>query len=104
MEKPQNIDDYVKWLKEEHGVETNKEQAHYETVTTTIKQDFEKSDFWVEFVGNIKEYNDSYLMKFKYPLFVSFEKPELKIKTFESFLLKTFRKNPLNSLMLYSKE
>jgi hypothetical protein len=97
MQKPQNINDYAEWLKGEHGVEANTEQAHYETVTATIKQDFEKSDFWVEFVGNIKEYNDRYLMNTRYPLFVSVEKPELKIKTFESFLLKTFRKNVIDN-------
>jgi len=97
-EKPQNIDDYIKWLKKEHKVEINdRTRTQYSTVTTVIKKDYEQSAFWVEFVGSLKEYNDEYLVNTKYPLLTRLEKPVLKIKPFRSFLLKTFRKNIIDN-------
>jgi len=93
-EKPQTLEDYKKWLKREHNVEiSERTRTRYNTVTAVIKQDYEKSDFWVDVVGSLKEYNEEYLLNRGYPLFMHLDKPELKIKPFRSFLLKTFRKN-----------
>lgn len=99
--KPKNIDEYKKWLKEEHDIEiSDRIQKRYESVTNTIKLNFEKSDLWIQLTENLREYNDEYLIKTGYPLLIprfkpvipSF-KPELDIKLFNPFLLKTFRKN-----------
>lgn len=93
-EKPKNIDGYIKWLKREHEVEiTDRTRIRYSTVTAVIKQDYEKSDFWVDLLESLRKYNDEYLLDTGYRLFIHTEKPELKIKPFRSFLLKTFRKN-----------
>ncbi len=96
--KPQNIDEYKKWLKEKHGFEiSDRTKTHYESVTSIIKQNLEKSDFWSQLTENLKEYNEEYLVKTEYSLLTPVFKPELDLKSFDSFLLKTFRKNILEN-------
>ena len=97
-EKPKNIDEYKKWLIEEHGTEiTHRIETYYESVTNRIKSDFEKSDLWIQISENLREYDDKYLTKTGYHLLILGFKQELHIKPFNSFLLKTFRKNILNN-------
>jgi len=92
-EKPENIEKYKKWLKKEHGYEISvKYSTYYETVSNQIKLNFIKSDFWKLFNKNLIEYHDAYSGKKGYPLLTKF-KPELLVKPFDSFLLKTYRKN-----------
>lgn len=96
--KPQNIDEYKKWLKEKHGFEiSDRTKTHYESVTGRIKPNLEESDFWSQLTKNLKEYNEEYLVKTGYPLLTPVFKPELDLKSFDSFLLKTFRKNILEN-------
>lgn len=98
QEKPKNVDEYIKWLKDEREVEiSNRTRTRYSTVTAVIKQDYENSDFWVNIVESIRKYDEEYLLDTGYRLFIHTEKPELKIKPFESFLLKTFRKNIIDN-------
>jgi len=92
--KPKDIDEYKKWLKEKHKIEiSNRTQIYYESVVNRIKLDFEKSDFWIQLTENLKEYDGEYLTKSGYSLLTAGFKPELYIKPFDSFFLKTFRKN-----------
>lgn len=98
VKKPENISEYKKWLKEKHEVEVKKQdQVFYDSVTMVVKQDLELSDFWNELTGNIPVYDQEYLVKTGYPLFIPNLKPELRIKPFSSFLLKTYRKNVLEN-------
>lgn len=93
-EKPKDINEYKKWLREKHEIEiSDRTQTYYESVTTGIKLDFEKSDFWIQLTGNLEEYSGEYLVKTGYPLLLPQFQPELNTKPFDSFLLKTFRKN-----------
>lgn len=96
-EKPKNLDEYKKWLADEHKVSIGRTQTHYESVTAKLKQDFEKSDFWVQIIENLKDYDQEYLSNTGYSLFIGKFEPELKVKPFESFLLKTFRKNVIEN-------
>lgn len=94
--KPKTISEYVKWLKDEHDIEVkDQDETYYISVTSKVKQDFETSDFWVQLIGDLREYDQEYLLKTGYLLFISNFEPKLRIKPFESFLLKTFRKNIL---------
>ena len=103
-EKPKNIDEYKKWLKKKHKIEiSGKTQKYYESVASRIKQDLEKSDFWIQLTKNLKEYDGEYLATTGYHLLTSFLKPELLIKPFDSFLLKTFRKNILENKLWPNK-
>lgn len=92
--KPKDIDEYREWLREKHEVDiSDRVHTRYESVTTIIKVNFEQSDLWKQLTGNLREYNDEYLLETGYPLLTPRFEPELYIKPFESFLLKTFRKN-----------
>ena len=96
--KPKDINEYKKWLKEKHGFEiSDRTQTYYESVTSKIKLDLEKSDFWIQLTKNLREYDSEYLAKTGYHLLTPIRKPELYIKPFDSFLLKTFRKNILEN-------
>ncbi|NQE46709.1 hypothetical protein C5S31_11875 [ANME-1 cluster archaeon GoMg2] len=96
--KPQNIDEYKKWLKEKHEFEiSDRTQTYYESVTGRIKHNLEKSDFWIQLTENLKKYDEDYLVKTGYSLLIPEFKPKIYIKSFDSFLLKTFRKNILEN-------
>lgn len=95
--KPNYPDGYKEWLKKEHRVEiSDRTRTYYESVTSKIKKDFEKSDFWIQLTKNLREFDGNYRLKTGYPLLAEI-KPELYIKSFDSFLLKTFRKNILEN-------
>ncbi|MGD0856151.1 MAG: hypothetical protein ABSA18_10155 [Dehalococcoidia bacterium] len=92
--KPTNIDEYKKWLINNGVEDLKREQAHYNAVVNRMAADFQVSDFWINLIKNFPEFNDEYLLKTGYPLFPSRDyKPTVVTKPFDSFLLKTFRKN-----------
>ena len=94
-EKPKNIDEYKRWLKDQHEVTiSTREETYYEAVSDKIKSDFEGSEFWARLTHNFHEYNDEYLWDTGYQLLREY-KPTILSKPFPSFLLKTFRKNIL---------
>ncbi len=100
-EKPRNIDEYKDWLKKEHKVEiSRKTETYYESVTSKIKLDFEKSSLWIQLTENLREYDGEYYVDTGYHLLTPEFKPVLDIKPFDSFLLKTFRKNILENKCL----
>lgn len=97
-EKPKNIDEYKDWLKKEYKFElSERNRTYYESVTNKVKKDFENSPFWIELTKNLKEIDSEYYLKNKYPLLIPEPKPQLYIKSFDSFFLKTFRKNILEN-------
>jgi hypothetical protein len=97
-DKPKDISEYKEWLKNKSYIESiEKTERHYESVTNSIKQKFEKSDFWKELNKNLIEYDSEYLINTGYHLLASETQTELHIKPFSSFLLKTFRKNILQN-------
>ena len=97
-EKPGNIGQYKRWLKSKHGIDiSSRTEVHYDSVTSRIKQQLEKSDFWKQLTENLREHDAEYLLKTGYNLLIPAFKPELHIKRFDSFLCKTFRKNILDN-------
>jgi ppGpp synthetase/RelA/SpoT-type nucleotidyltranferase len=98
VEKPRDIGAYKKWLKANHDCEiTARTQTYYESVTNRLKLDLERTEFWLSLNQNLPEYNDQYLLETGYSLIVPPPRPEVFMKPFESFLLKTFRKNILEN-------
>lgn len=94
---PKDIHQYVAWLKKEHEIEIlSIDKTYYESVTNKIRRDFKESDFWVQLTKNLNEFDGEFMIKTGYPLLMDFE-PQLYMKPFASFLLKTFRKNILNN-------
>lgn len=98
MDKPTNIDEYKNWLKEERGFEISERTVrHYESVALKIKPDFEKTHFWIQLVENLKVYNANYLAQTGYQLLIPNFELILHDKSFDSILLKSFRKNILKN-------
>jgi ppGpp synthetase/RelA/SpoT-type nucleotidyltranferase len=95
-DKPECIADYKKWMEQElHFDLTTRITNHYNTVVSTIRNDFENSDFWHDLLLHLPDFASEYLLAFDYDLLIPNFKPELATKPYESFLHKTFRKNVL---------
>ncbi len=72
---------------------------HFSAVALKARDDFKKSAFWSDVCRNIQTYNEEYMLKTSYPLFVDpTNPPSLVTKSFDSFLLKTFRNNIARNL------
>ena len=96
--KPEDINEYKKWLREKHDVEISERvRTYYGSVTHKIEKDFENSSLWIQLNENLEECCSRYLLKTGYNLLISEFKPKLNIKPFDSLLLKTFRKNVLEN-------
>ena len=96
-QKPENMKEYLKWLRKTHGVRISRRtEIYYESVTSKVKLDFEKSVFWRELTENLAHFDSEYLLQTGYNLLTN-SRPELCAKPFKSFLLKTFRKNILEN-------
>lgn len=94
MNKPKNVEEYKRWLKEQHEIDISyKTQVYYESVANKVKLDFEKSEFWYQLTKNLDEYNAEYHVKYKYQLLAPNFTLILDVKSFDSFIEKTFRKN-----------
>jgi hypothetical protein len=99
-DKPEDLDKYKEWLKEKHKKEiTVYDKTYYETVSNKIKREFEKSELWNKLINQLKTYNDEYYLKTNgYQLLTNSEsRPILYIKSYDSFFLKTYRKNVLEN-------
>jgi|GEM_PF-5715401 len=70
--KPQNIEDYKKWLSDNHKIELcDRDKNHYGSVVSKIKSDFEVSDFWRSTKDKLRMLNQSYYLKTGYYLFIN---------------------------------
>jgi len=99
-DKPEDLNKYKEWLKKEHKIEiTSLDKTYYESVSNKIKQEFEKSELWETLIGKLKTYNDEYYIKKDgYQLLTNRESvPTLNLKSYNSFFLKTYRKNVLDN-------
>lgn len=97
-EKPKDIDQYKKWLTKCHEIEiTDRIRSHYESVARKVKIDFENSGFWHQLIENLDEFDSQYQVATGYHLLIPKFEPELVMKPFDSFLLKTFRKSVLDN-------
>lgn len=98
LEKPENITQYKKWLQETHKVTIDERYSSYfESVVNTAKMKAETSEFWIKLLRKIPIFHEKYQLKFGYPLFMPQSEPVLLTKSFDSFFLKTCRKNILEN-------
>lgn len=91
-DRPNTLEDYVQWLRKDHGIEISKRiRTHFEAVIDKVKKDFRESPFWMAFTRQLKlrDYDEQYkLAHDNYPLVTTHEPPELSVKSFDSFLQK----------------
>jgi hypothetical protein len=93
-------EEYKKWLKDQHDLEiTDRTKQYYEQVATTVKGIFQDSPLWKAFNHNRNYYSDEFLIESRgYSLWSNASEPaELKTKPYDSFLLKTYRRNILDN-------
>lgn len=96
--KPTNIESYIKWLKDEQDVVIdNRTENHYSAAIVKARQDIQQSPFWQSVSAEVQNWEAEYRLKTGYPLFVRPFEEFLLIKSYDSFLLKTFRKNILEN-------
>jgi ppGpp synthetase/RelA/SpoT-type nucleotidyltranferase len=88
---------YNKWFKEAFDVDLDTIPSNiFDHVTTKLSVDLKKTEFWKGLQSNLVEYNDEYFLLHSYPLI----KPEplvLHVKSYESLLNKSYRKNVLSN-------
>jgi hypothetical protein len=96
--KPKDLDEYKQWLYKNHQIKISSvSETHYYAVADRIERDFQECDFWKNLILELHEINDEYRVKTGYPLLIGEHPPELIIKPFDSFFLKTFRLNILEN-------
>lgn len=94
-QKPDFPDGYKLWLKTEHGCEINEITFnHYNAMCDAVKRCFDDCIMWNTAKAGLRELYDKYLIKSGFPLLQNFA-PDIYVKPFDSFLLKTYRYNIL---------
>ena len=99
------MDEYKIWLEDKCNKKnlTWPEKTQYNLTAIQIKNCFKESELWTQLIKNLNEYNDEYSKRnLGYSLLMPMPQgkiyePELLMKPYESFLLKTFRKNILEN-------
>jgi hypothetical protein len=95
--KPAAISEYKIWLNKEHKCQLDRIERYYHSVTSKIKTDLEKRPFWTGLCHQLKEFDDQYFVMTGFQLQMGAVSPEIQVKPFDSYLLKTFRKNVINN-------
>lgn len=74
-------------------------EARYDAVVNKVKRDFEETDLWSQIRSELNDFDSAYrLVAQNYPLFLaSDDVPKLATKSFNSYLLKTYRRNVLEN-------
>jgi hypothetical protein len=90
--------EYLDWLQQNISDDpVPLSQQYYETVVQKASEKFKASEFWTALISAYREMNSAYQLQTGYPLWASPATPEIQYKGFESFLLKTYRKNYLEN-------
>jgi hypothetical protein len=97
--RPLNLAAYKDWLRTEHGVEVDERAAtYYESVALKLREDFERSEFWQRLLVELAEFDAEYQVRTSYVLLMTKDRPRVLEKSFDSFFLKTFRRNVRDNL------
>jgi hypothetical protein len=97
-QKPEGIPAYEAWLRTAHSIEiSGATRSHYQSVTERVKIDLEQSGAWRSLVAAMREFGDEYLTQTTYQLFTAEPTLPLSLKSFDSFLLKTYRRNVIEN-------
>jgi ppGpp synthetase/RelA/SpoT-type nucleotidyltranferase len=93
--RPESIPQYLDWLKKSRGIEiSDRNRTHFDAVAAKVKRDLEESPNWRELREAMREWDSEYRIETGYTLLMD-DQMELLTKSYDSFLLKTFRKNVL---------
>lgn len=101
--KPKDISEYRVWLEDKSEREKSDVlfaegwEDEYEYVSNKIQLGFMQASIWKDLMKNLREYDAKYHIQTGYPLFLGESTPQIIVKPFDSFLLKTFRKNVIEN-------
>lgn len=96
-EKP-TLSAYPAWLESAHQVKIKEEQTRYTATGDAAKRVIEQSEFWQAYKRQRRELDDQYQISSRgYLLFASAEDDHLHIKSWSSFIEKSWRKNIVNN-------
>jgi ppGpp synthetase/RelA/SpoT-type nucleotidyltranferase len=103
--KPQNIKEYINWIENKFNVKiAGQTKAHYNAAALKVKEEFVTSKLWNNIFNEFKNISEEYeLSTHSSLLALPSEEIQFSIKEFDSFLLKTFRRNVLTN-SLWPKE
>jgi hypothetical protein len=96
-DKKPAIAEYPRWLADKHKCDPTTLHAYYDAVSIKAKADLEKGSFWTELNRQIREFDDQYRVASGFPLQMYPKPLEVLVKPYDSFLLKTFRKNVMEN-------
>jgi len=92
------MDEYSNWMKTCLSLSlTNVQKQHYESVVEKARSTFLRSSFWIELNRRLPELNSEFRLIDGYDLLLRNAEPDLDVKSYDSFLLKTFRRNCLDN-------
>lgn len=95
-ERPRNIEEYKRWLEVNHGLRLTEAHAnHYSSVARKVSTDLPKTPFWEALLGSLRQWGSEYSARTSFPLWGAPPEIKLDLKSFDSFISKTFRKNIL---------
>lgn len=96
--KPTTLSKYQEWLRDVHAIDLAAEQSRFNLVVPNIKLSFLESPFWTRINDTLKTSDEKYKIAHNsYDLLDTLVPPELYTKSFDSFLLKTYRKNVVDN-------
>jgi hypothetical protein len=98
MNKPKDMVEYRQWLSKERGWSiSSTTKVGYEETASLVRRTFETGSYWQHLVNRFPVLQQEYKLRTDYDLFMRQSPPELFDKPYESFLIKTFRKNVLEN-------
>ncbi len=96
--KPADLDDYAEWITREFDVELAGLPEQHDRVTVSMKSQLERSAFWTHLCEELAELRSAYYLRTGGFILGTSTDPVLDLKSWESFWLKTYRKNVLNNV------
>lgn len=104
-DRPPDFSHYEPWLKQRHGVVVDTQlRGRYESVTAIAAAKFAETALWTGLREQLREANAQYQVDTRF-LLLNVDQPlVLHRKPFQSYLLKTFRKNCLSPSWPYKPE
>jgi len=97
-ERPSDPTSYKRWLEGTHEVDVGTPlKTRYEAVVAKARADFAGSALWQRITTSMADLDGEYRLQASYPLFLAPGAPQVFGKSFDSFLLKTYRRNVLEN-------
>ena len=96
-QKPQNEDEFVKWMEAKFGVQNEQARSYYESNAARLLKSFQEHPFWKTIGERLKEWDTEYYKEKGFHLIATSELPKVVSKPYKSLLNKAYRKDCLKN-------